>query len=191
MTCRLPTATAAQPFVQSDAPPQGTLSNARTGLQTLLIALALFASSAARACICPPYESMTDEQAALYARREVHDADEILRGRVLNVTRVGSNTFIYLFHVQEELKSASAEQLRRLITGPDSCQLSMEVNSDWLLFIRNGRVSQCTGSSPLDIGVADLVGAPASDAAAIYDQRRAVATRWMKLVRGALGERPR
>jgi hypothetical protein len=135
---------------------------------------------------------MTDEQATLYAKREVQTANEILRGRVLNVTRVGSNTFFYVFQVQEQLKSASAETMRRIVTGPDSCQLSMETNTDWLLFIQNGRVSQCTGSLPMDTGGADLVGVPANDAAVFYEQRRAVRDRWIKLVRSALaGNRPR
>jgi len=160
--------------------------------RTLLIGIALFSSLAAQACMCRSIVSLPDDEAALYMKRAVLKADEILRVRVLNVTRLGSNTFTYIVQVQEQFKSVSPEPMRKVVTGPDSCQLMMPTNSDWLLFIYDGRVSQCSGSAALETNVADLVGVPASEAAVFYEQRRASTTRYMTLLRGALaGERTR
>jgi hypothetical protein len=155
-------------------------------MRSLLLALSLLTSSASWACLCESIASMPDAKASSIAMQEVGSADEILRVRVLNLTRIDGNTTTFIVQVHESLKSGSSENFRKVATGPDSCALSMRLNEEWLLFVRKGRVSQCSGSWFLGTTAENLKGLSTSQAVDMYEHEHAMATRWVSLVRGVL-----
>ena len=155
-------------------------------MRVLLFSLVLLMSTAAWACMCPSIASMSDVQASLMAKQQVLAAEEILRVRVLSLTRVGNNKTTFIVQVQEALKSNSIETIRKVATGPDSCNLSMELNDEWLLFVYKGHVSQCSGSWFLGTTSGNFAGLSSSEAVAMYERERSMAARWIALVRGAL-----
>ena len=93
------------------------------------------------------------------------------------------NARTYTVQVQEALKSRRASQgVRILRTGPDSCQLDVMPNEEWLLFVNAGRVSQCSGSALLG-SAREWSGVNATDAASMNEWYYKVGARWLKLVR--------
>ncbi|HEU4458109.1 MAG TPA: hypothetical protein VFR90_03210 [Methylibium sp.] len=159
-------------------------------MKKLLLALTLLAPSAGFACSCEgSVWSWSTSEAVVAARQRVRVAEEVLRVRVSGLTRDGDTT-VYVVEVQEALKSSSTEAIRRLTTGGDSCNLSMSLNDEWLVFVNNGRVSQCNGSWPVETSDDSHVGLTASQVAEQRESRRAMAANWLSFVRFALSELP-
>lgn len=158
----------------------------------LVVSLTLaLCTSSAFACQCQGFESLPDNwavhlQASLLAKRQVSEAEEVLRVRVLNMTDAGNDVTTYTVQVQERLKSRIHDRHRKLITGPSSCSLSMRQGEEWLLFVKARRLSACAGSVPLQSVLEQVPGASASDVARANEWRHQMSLRWLAFVREAV-----
>jgi hypothetical protein len=157
----------------------------------IILVLLMLTATPGLACMClAGIESLSEDEAGharavQIVKRQVLAAEEILRVRVVRRSESG-NARTYAVQVQETLKPRRTSHVNRVLaTGPDSCQLDLMPNKEWLLFVNAGRLSQCSGSSLLGNAKAwDRVSA--TEAARMNDWYYKVGARTLELVRTVL-----